>query len=255
MKKASFYAKHVGRVVQTNSPTILSAAAVVGVAATGYLAAKAAWKSAVVVEEKKSMERIKGEPQMTAQEKALLVWKLYIPAVGVGATTIFCVVASNRIQARRMAALAAAYAVLSGDFDEYRNKAAELLGGKKSKEIDDKVAEDKINRTPPPQGIVLEEGKSWFCDLSTSRYVKTDRQHVDKARNDMNYYLLHEGYGSLNEMYAFLGMESTGVGNQLGWNAEQQIEIVYTPVLMPDGSSATGFKFQPEPKPDFDSLH
>jgi hypothetical protein len=38
--------KHAGRLMQKNSPTILSAVAVAGVAATAYLTCKATWKGA-----------------------------------------------------------------------------------------------------------------------------------------------------------------------------------------------------------------
>lgn len=265
--KPKFAAKHVGHLVQQNSPTILSAVAVVGVAATGYLTFRATWKASEIVQEtydekiaehgstQRTLEN--GALPLNFQEKALLVWKLYIPAAGVGALTIGCIVASNRIQVRRLAALAAAYGVLSGDFDEYRNKALELLGDKKAKTIDDKMAEEKILSQPPQTGIFIDEGKAWFCDLSTMRYFKTDRQFVDDACNKLNYQLLHggESYASLNNAYAFLGLKSTGVGEQLGWTSEQQVVFIPTPVLMEDGSSATGIKFSPEPSPDFDSLH
>lgn len=248
---------HAGRMVRTNSPTLLSALAVVGVAGTAYLTFKATWEAAKVIDNKESMERIKGEDRYTrtAQEKALLVWKLYLPAAGVGALTIGSIIASNRIQVRRLAAMAAAYGVLTGDFDEYRNKALEMLGEKKAKAIDDKVAEKKMVDNPPPVGIPLEDGQSWFCDLSTKRYFKSDRAKVEKARNDMNYQLIHEGYAELNEMYAYLGLDSTNVGGQLGWEAESRVEVIFTPIFMPDGQTATGVSFTPEPKPDFDSLH
>lgn len=250
--------KHFGRSLQVQSPTILSGLAVVGVAATGYLTFKATWRSAQVIGDKETMERVHGElKERTPSEKALLVWKLYIPAVGVGALTIAGIVASNRIAVSRLAAMAAAYGVLSGDFDEYRGKAIELLGEKKGTAIDHQIAEKKMAKNPPPQGIFIEDGQAWFCDLSTMHYFKSDRQHVEQAVNNLNYSLLHGGdsYASLNNAYAFLGLPSTSVGDQLGWTAEQQVEFTPTPVLMPDGSSATGIKFTPEPAPDFDSLH
>jgi uncharacterized protein DUF6353 len=261
--KPKFAAKHVGRMVQQNSPTLLSAVAVVGVAATGYFTFKATWKAKELVQEEDN-HRIAiaaaGDTvpsTLTAQEIGLKVWKLYIPAMCVGSATIGCIVASNRIQVRRLAAMAAAYGVLSGDFDEYRNKALEMLGDKKSKAIDDKIAEKKMHENPPPKDVVVAEGKAWFCDLSTMRYLQTDRQAVEHAVNQLNYMLLHSGnmYATLNNFYAFLGLPSTNVGDRLGWTNEQQVEFIPSPVLMEDGSSATGIKLAPEPAPDFDDLH
>lgn len=249
--KPKFAAKHVGHIVQQNSPTLLSAVAVVGVAATGYFTLRATWRASTIVDDAETDRKV----TLTTQERALLVWKLYIPAAGVGALTIGCIVASNRIQVRRLAALAAAYGVLSGDFDEYRNKALEMLGDKKAKAINDKIAEEKMLANPPPQGVFLEEGKSWFCDLSTMRYFKSERQKIDEARNDLNRRLLDGEYADLNEFYAFLSLDATNVGNQLGWNQDDRVEVIYSAILMRDGSAATGFSFSPEPRPDFDSLH
>jgi len=254
-----FAAKHGVHLVQKNSPTLLSAVAVVGVAATGYLTFKATWKAREIIDTNPNLYPADAEKnrEKTLAEKSLMVWKLYIPAAGVGALTIVSIVASNRIAVRRLAALAAAYGVLSGDFDEYRNKALELLGDKKAKSIDDKMAEEKMKNNPPPQGVFIDEGKAWFCDLSTMRYLKSDRQAVEHAVNQLNYRLMHggESYASLNNFYAFLGLPSTNVGDQLGWTSEQQVEFVPTPILMEDGSSATGIKLAPEPDPNFDSLH
>lgn len=248
---------HAGRMVRTNSPTLLSAVAVVGVAATGYFTFKATWKAREEVSRLEALAIASGNDSLTPQERALKIWKLYIPAAGVGAATIGCIVASNRIQVRRLAAMAAAYGVLSGDFDEYRNKALDLLGDKKAKSIDDKMAEEKMVANPQPQGIPLEEGQAWFCDLSSMRYFKSDRGKVDKARNDLNYHLMHGGdiCADINAAYGFLGLPSTNVGGQLGWTNEQQVEFVLTPVFMPNGDTATGIKFVPEPDPNFADLH
>lgn len=257
--KIKHAAKHLARNAQVQSPTILSALAVIGVAGTAYLTFKATWKaSQVITEEEERGQEATGDIDYQFKTSARIekIWKLYIPAAGVGVGTITCIVASNRIAVRRLAALAAAYGLLSGDFDEYRDKAIELLGDKKAKIIDDEVAMQKVHSKPPPNvPFELQDGSSWFCDLSTMRYYRATRGEVEKGRNDLNHFLMNETYASLNEAYGFLGLEGTGVGDQLGWGADNQVELVFTPVFMPDGSTATAFSFKPEPKPDFDSLH
>lgn len=256
MKQLNFKPKlkHAGHLVQQNSPTLLSAIAVVGVAATGYLTFRAAYKTGHYQQAHDTLADNLEQPRMTPQEIALKQWKLYIPAVGVAAATVGCIVTSNRIQVRRLAAMAAAYGVLSGDFDEYRNKAVEMLGKTKGKKLDDAVAEQKMTNGPTPPNVPLAENEAWFCDLSTMRYFKSSREKVEKGRNDLNYKLMHGGehYVDLNEAYSCVGLEATGVGGQLGWSNEQQVDITFTPIFMTDGQTATGFKFSPEPKPDFD---
>lgn len=256
--KPKFAAKHVGHLVQTNSPTILSAVAVVGVAATGYLTFRATWAGHRLVTDENLTRQSTGSSlpiPLTKQEQALKIWKLYIPAVAAGVGTVGCIVLSNRIHARRAAAMLAAYGVLSGDFDEYKAKAREILGEKKSKDIQDQIAQDKVTKVPAPLGIPLEDGQTWFCDLNTMRYFKSDRQSVEKARNDFNYMLPKESYMSLNDMYSLIGIDSTELGKTVGWKADQRVEVNFSAVLMPDGSAATAFTFNPAPSPDFDDLH
>ena len=252
-------AKHTGRVVSVQSPQILTVVGVVGVAATAVLAGKAAFKLGKDVQDMENTTDAEVDLKQTAMNPE--VWKQFLPAIAVGAGTIGCIVAANRIQARRLATLAAAYAIISGDFDEYRDKALEKLGAKKAKELDDEVAKDKVIKNPPPKAIVssdvhlLESGKGWFQDLSTGQNIIADRQQIEKARNDLNHYLNNEGYADLNEWYALAGFDSTNLGNQLGWRAEELIDVVFTPVMLPDGTTATGIKLHPEPKPDFESFH
>lgn len=245
--------KHAGRVVSVQSPQILTVVGAVGVGVTAYLTGKAAFK---LGKDMFVQEAATDEPA-DIKQLAIGSWREFLPAIAVGTGTVGCIVAANRIQARRLAAMAAAYAVISGDFDDYKNKALDKLGVKKAKEIDDEVAKEKILANPPPSGVThtLESGKSWFQDLSTGQNFIADRQHVEKARNDLNYYLMNEGYADLNEWYALLGLESTNVGGQLGWQAEERVEVIFSAVLLPDGSAATAVKLHPEPKPDFDSLH
>lgn len=241
--------KQAAHVAADNSPTILTALGVAGTMTTGWLFWKAGRAHQEIVRNTENMN-----VDVTRREEFDLTWKLYIVPAATGVLTIASIVASNRIGTRRAAAMAAAYTVMTTDYEDYRNMVAKKFTAKKEKEVRDEVNKEKVLANPPPVAI-FEDGQSWFCDLSTMRYFKSDRAHCDGARNDLNYMLQHEGMADLNEAYAFLGLDSTGVGGQLGWTGDQKVEIVYTAVLMPDGSAATAFTFNPEPKPDFDSLH
>jgi hypothetical protein len=249
--------RHLGRNIQTNSPTILSVVAVAGVAATGYFAVKAGMESAKKIEDDRYKESIRSDrvtppKERTAQEKALLVWKLYIPAVVTGTATIGCIVASNRIQARRMAAMLAAYGVLSGDFDEYKEKAQELLGQKKTTELREHMGERKQTNYPvPANGVLVPEGKSWFLDARRGVYLLTNREFIDGTVNEMNFSILNHGEASLNEFYTQLGMDPVGYGNYLGWNQKHKCAVKYTPIISEDRGAVTVFEFQNGPRPDF----
>lgn len=251
-------ARHLGKNVQVNSPTILSAVAVVGVAATGYLTFKATWKGARIYEDKKTLENVHGEGhEWTTAERALLIWKLYIPAVATGVGTIGCIVASNRIQARRAAAMIAAYGVISGDFDEYKEKARELLGAKKADEVDQHMAKKDIDKAVvSTKGILVPDGKSWFLDSATKRTLITTRETIESAKNEMNGTILNKDGGngdvSLNDFYSQIGLDpAEGIGDLLGWNKNHLCQIEYTPMLTEDRGAVTAFHFRRGPVPNY----
>jgi len=253
--KLKVQARHIGRLIQESSPTILTAAGVVGVVGTGYLVAKAAFRSSEVIseytheiEEGKAANLLE---DLSFKEKLGLTWKFYLPAVGVGSLTIAAIIASNRIHARRLAALAAGYAILSKDFDEYRDKAFEKLGIKKADELNKEIATEKVLNTPPAPGGVLPQGQTWFCDMSTMRYFPSTMETVKAAQNNLNYDINNAGSVSLNDFYSQLKLDSTTIGDLLGWNQTEKIEIIFQPLLVEEYGSVTAFRFASDPFPKY----
>lgn len=246
-------AKHAAKLIQESSPTILSGIAVVGVVATGYLAVRGAFKHREIIFEE-NVGRSINEPQLlpaTTKEEASLVWKAYVPVVVSGVLTIVCIVAANRVQARRLAALAAGYAVLSGDFDDYRDKAAEMLGIKKSGELDQSRANAAIATVPPVGNMIVPEGKSWFMDMTVRRPFISTVESIKAVVNEMNYTINNNGDCSLNDFYAQLGLDPVAIGDKLGWNRENKCDIKFTAVMTEDRGAVTAFEFVKGPQPNF----
>jgi len=253
------FSKNLGKVVQENSPTILTALGVVGVAATGYFTAKAGFQSAQKIEDerfKRSVARTATEPDVVISNKdrAELIWKLYIPAVTTGVMTVGCIVAANRIQVRRMAALAGAYAVISGDFDEYRAKALELLGAKKGSELEEETTKKQMEKHPSylPSPV---EGKSEFCEFTTMRYFESTMEDIKHAQNKLNFKINTGDYPCLNDFYEALGLDLTDIGDALGWGDGQLIELVFTPIMKDDKKAVTAIRFKTAPIPKFWKEH
>ena len=239
-------ALNIGKLIQASSPTILTGLGVVGVVGTAVLVAKASYEARDrIVAREDEVGIVKGgATQLPAKQKAELIWKLYIPAVGVGSLTIVAIIASNRIHARRLAALAAGYALLSKDFDDYRDQAFEKLGIKKNDELNKEHAKKKLEATPMAYGAVLPDGKTWFCDMSTMRYFPSTMESVKWAVNNVNHKLNNQGDFSLNNFYEELDLEVTeGIGDMLGWSPGMKVEIVPIPMLTDQYGAVTAFKF------------
>lgn len=245
--------KDVGRFLTENSPQILTALGVAGVAATAYFTHKAAVQSTEVVFRENNLRSEKDGSHavyLTRREEIEKVWKLYIPAVTTGVMTVGCIVAANRVQARRMAALAAAYGVLSGDFDEFRNKALEKLGMKKVDEVNTELAKKKIEGNLPPN-VVLGDGKTWFCDAASERIFPSTMETIKAGMNKVNYQVNNQKDATLNDFYDAIGIKETSVGDILGWNSGKKCDIDFSSVLTDTHGAVTVFTFASGPFPNY----
>lgn len=246
--------KNLGKFGSRELPQILTILGIAGAGATVYFTGRATWKAAQQIQHEEIVGKVeRGEQsfRLTDKERFEKVWKLYIPAAATGVMAVGCIVAANRVQARRFAALAAAYGVLSGDFDEFRDKAAEQLGLKKSDDVNHEIAKKKVDGAALPPGYITPEGKSWFMDATTKRIFLATHEDVKKAMNYVNFEANNQRGTSLNTYYDELGLENTSVGKILGWGSGTQCDLVLTPVLLDNGTSVTLIDFTKDPKPNF----
>lgn len=237
--------KTINHFTARNSPTILTATGVVGVVATGVLAVQAGIRVNEILNEVEYKEA----RELDLKEKLQATWAEYIPPVGVGGVTIAAIIMSNRIGSRRAAAMAAAYTISERAFVEYRDKARELLGDKKEQRIRDEVAQDVINRGGDvPSSLVIIEGTDVLCyDALSGRYFKGSMEMLKKAQNDLNYKMIANDYASLTDFYNLIGLESTDLSDNIGWNIDEPLELEFSSVVSPDQKPALSFSFRGQP--------
>src|SRR4051794_357035 len=107
------HATKVKYLINDNSTTILTAMGVTGTAATAYLTGRASFKAAEIIRKETAIINIAATDEsdpvyLSKPDKVKLVWKLYIPPVGVGMTTITSIIVANKISSKKIAALAVA---------------------------------------------------------------------------------------------------------------------------------------------------
>lgn len=227
-------AKRAGMVAADNSPAILTTIGVAGALTTVFLTGKATLKAADILEEELRAKREHFEEprlELTFQQKAHLVWKEYIPAACVGVVSIACLIAANRIGARRVAALASAYALAEKAAVQYKDKVIETLGKKKEGAIRDAMAQDEINAYPIDQSvnvIVPDAGGDLFRDSWSGRYFNSTVDRLEKARNEINHQLNTAFYASLSDFYDLIGLDHTEESDEIGWNPEQLLDLTFS---------------------------
>lgn len=236
MNLSSFkFLKQVEKFAIDNSSTILTGVGAVGTVTTAYLTGKASFKAAKTIRDEQFRINLHelDQHELTLQEKVKLVWTHYIPPTVAGVTTVAAVIGANRISAKRAAAMAAAYAVTEGKLNDYKDKALEKFGVKKTDDIQGELAQDAVNANPVGRNVVYvtNGGDVLFHDTYTGRYFNSTMETVRRAENDVNFELNNGGYMSLNEFFEKVGLPRTGMGEEIGWTAGMNLKVSYTTAM------------------------
>lgn len=251
-------ARRAERIISNNSPVILTGIAVAGSLMTAYLAGKASFKAAEIIRQEES-DRGYDLPggELALKERALLVWKLYIPAATTGLITVACIIGANRIENRRAAALAGAFALSEKSLEEYRAKVVEKFGERKERTVRDEVAQDQVRANPPSRNevIVVAGGQVLCYEAFTGRYFMSSMEKLLKAQNDINRQILFDGFASLSDLYDYLGLPHTDVSNLMGWNSDQEVQLKITTVISEDDRPCFSFSYSMSPFRTFTDLH
>lgn len=230
--------------LKANSPAILAALGVSGTVTTAYLAGKASYEAAKVINGE-DVPPFHGNRKEEFKRDVALVWKLYIPAGVSGVVTIGCIIAATRVGMRRTAAVTAAYSLSEKAFSEYRDKVTETIGKRKEKDIRDGIAQDRVKNSPPSDRelLIAGPGNVLCCELFTGRYFHSDMESLRRAQNDINAKLLREMYCSLSDFYYLVGLPYTSHSSDVGWNSDKLLELSYSTVMAQDGRPCLAIEY------------
>lgn len=261
---------------KANSPAILTGLGISGTVITAYLTGRASFRAAEIIESEKrtirasvrtrrmvspeSPSRVESEiadeldKRLSRTTKVGLVWKLYIPPVLVGTTTIACIVVGNRISSTRVAALTTAAGISERALREYKEKVIEKLGDRQDVKIRDEIAQDRVNKFPPSSQVMVgSSGDVLFMDELTGRYFHSTVENVKRAENDMNRHLNNHMSVGLSEFHDELGLPPTRYTEEVGWNPTHQIKTYFSTVMTPDNRPCIVMGFENPPFPDYTS--
>jgi hypothetical protein len=256
MKNVSSIVKATQRLLDDNSPLILTGAAVVGVVGTAWLTYKGTVQAtrrldhAEIAKRGPEDEEINLDSSLTTQDKFLLTWKFYAPAVVAAVGTSACMVMATKISLNRTAALAGALVIAERGSESYKDRVKELLGEKKHTQVVDSLAEEQVARIPAGYLPTPRDGEQTFIDARTGRNLSTTREKMDKAVNALNAEMLEYTYASLTDFYEKIGLDPVQDSDNVGWNSSRLVKLSYTAV-MKDDRAVQVFTFEREPMLDF----
>ena len=228
-------AKSVWAGAKKHSPEILIGMGIAGAASSVIFAVKATPKAMILLEEKRQEL---GVEKLEAKEIIKTAAPVYIPTAISFGVSVACIVGASSVNARRNAALTAAYTLSESTLRTYRDKVLETVGEDKEREIRQKAAIEQQQSTPEPQTLVVSSaaGQLKCFDSLSGRYFVSTKNEIDKAVNEFNRQLRDDMRISLNDWYDLIGLDTNKLGDMLGWDIERgYVETCYASRLDEDG--------------------
>lgn len=206
--------------IDHNLPTILTGASVVGLltsvgsaikeapkAETAILDAKVKKYESMTLENDRVFVPSHGDPyrltgyhdeleeiRLTPMEAIKVLAPIYWPCALSTAATATCIIMSNRVSAKRYAAVLTALGLSERHSREYAEKVKELFGEKKEKLVNQEIAKDHALACPEDleNGYIV--GQMYPCCLEIAGlYWISTRQAIENAFNRWNQKGLKEG--------------------------------------------------------------
>lgn len=221
-----------GKLLERNSPTVLTFLGVSGLVTTIGLTIKAT---------RKVDKKLNGRTEVDF-DTVKFIAKSYIPTVLVATVSIACIVGSNSINAKRNLALVGAYKLSEETLKKYPAKIVEVLKGEKPQD-------EKTKKTET--AIIIGNGKIDCYDQMSGRYFSTTLQDLNKAVNRINGALINGCSSvSVNELYEEMGLDSINLGDDMGWNPKGElVELNTWAMISEEGKPVLVVSFLPDPEP------
>ena len=260
--KLSAFFNDIVAAADKNSPAILTGMAVAGLVTTGIMLWKASPKAQKVINNyKETMSDLEEcdelSPEVKKQETVEFVKEIapiVAPPIIMGMLTTTCIIASNRISTKRIAALSAAYSLAEKGYSEYAEKAKEMLGKNKESKISEGVVEDHMSRNPYTGSNVIETGtgNTLFYDDSSDRYFHASIDAVHEAFKKISDRQELEDWIELNDLYYEIGLPTTTNGSILGFSRSRgKVSIGKVCKIADDGNPCRVLSLDVVPDPSY----
>lgn len=188
-------------------------AGAVGVIVTAVLAAKASPKAVDILKD----EQYKKDDELTVFETVKAVMPVYLPAVISGAASIICIFESNANHKCKELGLLSAYSALNAAYHRYRD-----IGSDIDERVVDKIIEESAERIE-----TSDSNEELYYEPFSGTYFYASPKTVAIAEYLVNKKFMERGYASLNDLYSYLGIPKSDLGDVYGWSVESGIDAGY----------------------------
>lgn len=255
------FGNKAGSYLSKNSPAILMGLSIAGVLTTTWLTHKAAQKAQLDIRnaEEYGAKHPDEIQLLTAKEKVELTWKHYVPPVlSCGATLAF-IIAGNSVQSRRHAALITAVTLGETAFSEYKDKMVETLGKGKERKASDELIQKKVTEKEKEGAFQIlnpreDHQEQYVYDTYSGRVLVSTIEKLHKAANEVARECINNDYASLNLFYSKIGLPEIPVGDEVGWNNSNPMELDLGSAVVHENKGLIAIQYVNKPIVKFDSF-
>ena len=208
------------------SKIALTSFSILGLTLTTVTAVRATPKAISIIEEAKREKKNVSKMDIVAK-----TWKCYIPSATIGMSTIACILGMTVLYNKQYKALAAAYAMCSCSYQEYKDMVKQLYGQEVHEKIMKSIAAEQSEKTHiSSMGIIrsssldFDDGnkdeQKLFYDCFSKRYFQSTVSQVLQAQYHINRNYVLSGEVTVNDFYEFLGISAIDAGNDLTWRID-----------------------------------
>ena len=178
---------------------------------------------------------------LTFFEKAKACWKNYIPAVGMEVFSLLCFWGAHGIDVKRQAVLAGLYSTAEKALIDYQKKVVEMIGEKPEREIRSAMAQDHIDKDPPPSLIFDGDAECW-CYYKGYKF-RSNYARLKDIMNEANKEMIDHMYISECDLLWMFDPEHRYIvpskdSRLIGWTLDRLIEFDIMPTMTPDHKPA-----------------
>ena len=180
-------------------------------------------------------------------------WKCYVPTVILGALSISSFIGSYKVNTARLTAMTAMYEFTANAYDRYRRNVAKV-SPKTDVKATKAARDERVKDIPESKFDWLPEGKEVCIDLYTGNVFYSTREDVLVAVNKIkDKFLAGEMFISLNEFYDEVDADHVGVGDDVGWSPDTDLDIQFDSALR-NGKPCLTIGYFANPRFDYGSL-
>lgn len=127
-------------------------------------------------------------PDAKWYEKVKVAGPVYLPAIGMLALSVGCIIGGCAMGEKKAAIMASLYSASEASLRRLEEKVVKEIGPEKAKQLHDKAAEDLAKANPPTPKNIIETGNGdkLFFEKMTGQWFRSSYEAVKNAQADFN---------------------------------------------------------------------